>query len=53
MDIYNKVMEKFTDAELIDVKLNERKEDKNDWFYEDFRQSKGARGKNERKPRKN
>jgi DNA polymerase-3 subunit gamma/tau len=30
LEIYNKVMEKFTDAELIDVKLNERKEDKND-----------------------
>ncbi|MDB0054106.1 DNA polymerase III subunit gamma/tau [Candidatus Pelagibacter sp.] len=30
MEIYNKVMEKFPDAELIDVKLNEKKEDKND-----------------------
>ncbi len=30
LEIYNKVMEKFTDAELIDIKLNERKEDKND-----------------------
>ena len=30
LEIYNKVIEKFTDAELIDVKLNERKEDKND-----------------------
>jgi len=30
LEIYNKVMEKFTDAEIIDVKLNERKEDKND-----------------------
>jgi hypothetical protein len=30
-------MEKFPDAELIDVKLNEKKEDKNDWFYKDFR----------------
>ena len=30
LEIYNKVMEKFTDAELIDVKLNEKKEDKND-----------------------
>ena len=29
-EIYKKVMEKFPDAELIDVKLNERKEDKND-----------------------
>ncbi|MDA9978445.1 DNA polymerase III subunit gamma/tau [Candidatus Pelagibacter sp.] len=29
-EIYNKVMEKFPDAELIDVKLNEKKEDKND-----------------------
>ncbi|MDC3341579.1 DNA polymerase III subunit gamma/tau [Candidatus Pelagibacter sp.] len=28
--IYKKVMEKFPDAELIDVKLNEKKEDKND-----------------------
>jgi hypothetical protein len=32
-------MEKFPDAELIDVKMNEKKEDKNDWFYKDFRQS--------------
>ena len=30
LEIYKKVMEKFPDAELIDVKLNERKEDKND-----------------------
>ena len=30
LDIYKKVMEKFPDAELIDVKLNEKKEDKND-----------------------
>jgi DNA polymerase-3 subunit gamma/tau len=29
-DIYKKVMEKFPDAELIDVKMNEKKEDKND-----------------------
>ena len=29
-EIYKKVMEKFPDAELIDVKLNEKKEDKND-----------------------
>jgi DNA polymerase-3 subunit gamma/tau len=27
LEIYKKVMEKFTDAELIDVKLNEKKED--------------------------
>ena len=39
LDIYKKVMEKFPDAELIDVKVNEKKEDKNDWFYKDFRQS--------------
>jgi hypothetical protein len=32
-------MEKFPDAELIDVKMNEKKEDKNDWVYKDFRQS--------------
>ena len=30
LKIYKKVMEKFPDAELIDVKLNEKKEDKND-----------------------
>ena len=30
LDIYKKVMEKFPDAELIDVRLNETKEDKND-----------------------
>jgi DNA polymerase-3 subunit gamma/tau len=30
LDIYKKVMEKFPDAELIDVKMNEKKEDKND-----------------------
>ena len=30
LDIYKKVMEKFPDAELIDVKLNEKNEDKND-----------------------
>ncbi|MDC3396383.1 DNA polymerase III subunit gamma/tau [Candidatus Pelagibacter sp.] len=29
-EIYKKVMKKFPDAELIDVKLNEKKEDKND-----------------------
>ena len=29
-EIYKKVMEKFPDAELIDVKLNKKKEDKND-----------------------
>ena len=29
-EIYKKVMEKFPDAELIDVKLNEKKED----FYD-------------------
>ncbi|MDB4834436.1 DNA polymerase III subunit gamma/tau [Candidatus Pelagibacter sp.] len=29
-EIYKKVMEKFPDAELIDVKINEKKEDKND-----------------------
>ncbi|MDB3959250.1 DNA polymerase III subunit gamma/tau [Candidatus Pelagibacter sp.] len=29
-EIYKKVMEKFPDAELIDVKLNEKKEDKNE-----------------------
>jgi DNA polymerase-3 subunit gamma/tau len=27
LEIYMKVMEKFPDAELIDVKLNEKKED--------------------------
>jgi DNA polymerase-3 subunit gamma/tau len=27
LEIYNRVMEKFPDAELIDVKLNEKKED--------------------------
>ncbi|MDC1077373.1 DNA polymerase III subunit gamma/tau [Candidatus Pelagibacter sp.] len=30
LEIYKKVMQKFPDAELIDVKLNEKKEDKND-----------------------
>ena len=30
LKIYKKIMEKFPDAELIDVKLNEKKEDKND-----------------------
>ncbi len=30
LDIYKKVMEKFPDAELIDVKVNKKKEDKND-----------------------
>ena len=30
LEIYKKVIEKFPDAELIDVKLNEKKEDKND-----------------------
>ena len=30
LEIYKKVMKKFPDAELIDVKLNEKKEDKND-----------------------
>ena len=29
-EIYKKVMEKFPDAELVDVKLNKKKEDKND-----------------------
>jgi len=29
-EIYKKIMEKFPDAELVDVKLNEKKEDKND-----------------------
>ncbi|MDB2427828.1 DNA polymerase III subunit gamma/tau [Candidatus Pelagibacter bacterium] len=29
-EIYKKVIEKFPDAELVDVKLNEKKEDKND-----------------------
>ena len=29
-EIYKKVMEKFPDAELVDVKLNEKKEEKND-----------------------
>ena len=29
-EIYKKVMKKFPDAELIDVKFNEKKEDKND-----------------------
>ena len=28
--VYKKIMEKFPDAELIDVKLTEKKEDKND-----------------------
>ncbi|MDC0445670.1 DNA polymerase III subunit gamma/tau [Candidatus Pelagibacter sp.] len=30
LEVYKKVMEKFPDAELIDVKLNEKKEDKNE-----------------------
>jgi hypothetical protein len=30
------ILKKFPDAELIDVKLNEKKEDINDWFYKDF-----------------
>ena len=30
LEIYKKVMQKFPDAELVDVKLNETKEDKND-----------------------
>ena len=30
LEIYNMVMKKFPDAELIGVKLNEKKEDKND-----------------------
>jgi len=30
LEIYKKVMQKFPDAELIDVNLNENKEDKND-----------------------
>jgi DNA polymerase III subunit gamma/tau len=30
LEIYKKVMEKFPDAELIDLKLNEKKENKND-----------------------
>jgi DNA polymerase-3 subunit gamma/tau len=30
LEIYKKVIEKFPDAELIDVKLNEKKEDKNE-----------------------
>ena len=30
LEIYKKVMEKFPDAELVDVKLNEKKEDRND-----------------------
>ena len=30
LEIYKKVMEKFPDAELIDVKLNKKKEDQND-----------------------
>ena len=29
-EIYKKIMKKFPDAELVDVKLNEKKEDKND-----------------------
>ena len=36
-EIYKMVIKKFPDAELLDVKLNEKKEDKNDWFYKDFR----------------
>ena len=36
-DIYKMVMKKFPDAELIDVRINEKEEDKNDWFYKDFR----------------
>ena len=32
LEIYKKVMEKFPDAELIDVKLNVIKEDKHDSF---------------------
>ena len=31
-----KLISKFPDAELMDVKLNEKEEDKNDWFYKDF-----------------
>ena len=30
LEIYTKLIEKFPDAELIDVKLNEKQEDKND-----------------------
>ena len=30
LEIYKKVIEKFPDAELIDVNLNKKKEDKND-----------------------
>ena len=30
LEIYKKIMEKFPDAELVDVKLNEKKEDRND-----------------------
>jgi DNA polymerase-3 subunit gamma/tau len=30
LEFYKKVMKKFPDAELIDVKLNEKKEDKDD-----------------------
>ena len=36
-EIYKMVIKKFPDAELLDVKLNENKEDKNDWFYKNFR----------------
>mgnify|MGYP004000466253 CR=1 FL=1 len=36
-EIYKMVIKKFPDAELLDVKLNENKEDKNDWFHKNFR----------------
>ena len=35
-EAYKMVMEKFPDAELVDVKLNGKEEDKNDWFYKNF-----------------
>ena len=36
LEIYKMLVKKFPDAELIDVKLNNKEENINDWFHKDF-----------------
>ena len=47
--IYKKVLETFSDAELVDI---EKEKENNDWFYKDYKSSQGIRIKNKRKPKK-
>ena len=35
--IYKDVIKNFPDAELIDVNLNKKEDDVDDWFYKNFR----------------